>query len=214
MESILILRELVGRWRILAIGVAVATVVAVLSVYRVDGSGLRPRALVHSSASTQVLVDSDSSVLGNVAGSLEPLASRASIYANFMTSPAVLNLIARRIGLSGQQLYAAGPVSVDQPRVVQEPTALRRNVEITGETIPYRLGFESQANLPTIAINSQAPTTAQAIALANAAAAGVEEYVANSETANNVTPSDRVVIRQLGPAQGPWMTRRFASPSY
>ena len=58
MEFVLILRELAGRWRIVAIGAAVALVVAVFSVYRLDGFGLKPRSLVHSSASTQVLVDS------------------------------------------------------------------------------------------------------------------------------------------------------------
>jgi hypothetical protein len=202
MELVLILRELAARWRIVAIGAAVAVVVAVFSVYRVDGFGLKPRALVHSSASTQVLVDSSSSVIGNLTQSFEALAGRASVYANFMTSPAVLNVIAHRVGLTGEQLYAAGPVTANVPRVEQEPTALRRNVEITGETKPYRLGFESQTNLPTITINSQAPTTAKAVALADAAAVGMEEYVANSEAADGVSPADRVVIRQLGPAQG------------
>ena len=99
-----------------------------------------------------------------------------------MTSPAVLDSDRSAIGLSGEQLYAAGPVSVDEPRVEQEPTALKRNVEITGETKPYRLSFESQASLPTISINSQAPTTSQAVALANAAAVGMQEYVAGIET--------------------------------
>ncbi len=202
MEFVLILRELAGRWRIVAIGAAVALVVAVFSVYRLDGFGLKPRSLVHSSASTQVLVDSESSVLGNVEQSFEPLASRATVYANFMTSPAVLNVIAHRVGLSGEQLYAAGPVSLDEPRVEQEPTALKRNVQITGETKPYRLGFESQTNLPTITINTQAPTTAKAVALANAAAVGMEEYVWGSENTNNVPAGSRVIVRQLGPAHG------------
>ena len=202
MEFALILRELAARRRMVAIGVAVAAVVALFSVYRVDGFGLKPRALVHSSASTQVLVDSDSSVLGNVSQSFEPLASRAAVYANFMTSPTVLNLIAQRVGLSGDQLYAAGPVSLNEPRVEEEPTALKRNVEITGETKPYRLTFESQASLPTITINTQAPTTQKAVALANAAVTGMQATVLNSETANSVPPSERVIIRQLGPAVG------------
>ena len=64
------------------------------------------------------------------------------------------------------------------------------------------MNFESQANLPTISINSQAPTTPQAVALANAAAVGMQRYVAGIETADNVPPSSRVVIRQLGPASG------------
>jgi hypothetical protein len=199
---VLVLRELSRRRLALALGILVAALAATFSVYRLEGFHLKLRGLKYSSATTQVLVDSHSSVLGNVSQSFEPLAARAVVYANFMTSPAVLELIGRQAGLEGARIWAAGPVNASEPRVEQEPTALRRNVEITGETKPYRLSFESQANLPTITINSQAPTTAQAVALANAAAAGMERYIASVEAAERVRPASRVVIRRLGPASG------------
>jgi hypothetical protein len=202
MEFALVLRELSRRRLLLAVGVLIAATAALLSVYRIKDSSLQPRALQYSSANTQVLVDSPSSVLGNLSQSFEPLSSRAAVYANFMASPAVLALIGQRVGLSGEQIYAAGPVNANQPRVVQEPTALKRNVEITGETDPYRLSFESQANLPTINIYSQAPSTSQALALANAAAAGLARYVTTLEQANRVPAKARVTIRQLGAANG------------
>jgi hypothetical protein len=198
----LVLRELSTRRRLLALGVLVAAVASILSVYRFEGGSLKPRSLQYSAASTQVLVDTQSSVLGNFSQSFEPLSARALVYANFMTSPAVLDLVGQQVGLSGAQIYAAGPVNAQEPRVEQEPTALKRNVELTGETKPYRLGFESQQNVPTISINSQAPTTAQAVALANAAAVAMQRYVATVETANGIPPKSRVVIRQLGPASG------------
>ena len=119
-----------------------------------------------------------------------------------MASPTVLQLIGEQAGISGEQIYATGPVNANEPRVVQEPTALKRNVEITGETNPYRLSFESQANIPTITINSQAPTTAQAVRLANAAAAGLRLYVTSLEHANGIRGSSRITIRILGPAHG------------
>jgi hypothetical protein len=202
MEFALILRELTRHRRALAIGVLIAAIAAVHSVYRLEGFKLKPKSLQHSSASTQVLVDWESSVVGNVQQPTEPLVSRAQLFENFMTSPAVLNLIGRQVGLSGEQLYAQGPVIANVQRVEQEPTALRRNVEITGETKPYRLNFESAALQPTITINSQAPTTTQAVALANATAVAMQRYVAGIETANHVPSSSRVVIRQLGPASG------------
>jgi hypothetical protein len=202
MELALVLRELARRRWMVALGVAVAATAAVLSVYRLEGTKLEPRSLQHASAHTQVIVDSQPSVLGSVSQSFEPLASRAVVYSNFMTSPVVLGLIGRQVGLSGEQIYAAGPVSANEPRVEQEPTALRRNVEITGEPDPYRLNFESQGNLPTISINSQAPTTNKAVALANAAAVAMQRYVQGIETAGRIAPSSRVVIRQLGPATG------------
>jgi hypothetical protein len=202
MEFALIVRELVRRWPLLVVGVLVAAVAAVSSVYRLEGTKLKARSLQHSSATTQVLVDTPSSVLGNISQSLEPLNTRAEVYANFMASPAVLKLIGEQTGISGEQLYAAGPVNANEPRVVQEPTALKRNVEITGETAPYRLNFESQANLPTITINSQAPTTKQAVRLANAGAVSLQQYVTSLENANRISAHSRVTIRQLGSAHG------------
>jgi len=202
MEFALVLRELSKRRILLLVGVLVAVAAAVFSVYRLDGASLKPKTLQYSSANTQVLVDSPKSVLGNLSQSFEPLSIRASVYANFMASPAVLAVIGQQVGLSGGQIYAAGPVNPQQPRVVQEPTALKRNVEITGETNPYRLEFSNNTSQPTINIYAQAPKTAQAIALANAAVVGLQRYVADLQRASGTPSAARVTIRQLGPAIG------------
>jgi hypothetical protein len=202
MEFALVLRELARQRRLLLIGVLVAALAAVLSVYRFDGLSLKPRSLQYSSASTKVFVDTSSSVLGNLSQSFEPLQSRATVYANFMASPTVLNLIGQRAGIPGDQIYAAGPVDPLVPRIIQEPTAVQRNVEITGETTPYRLNFNSDPNLPTIGIFAQAPTTKQAIRLANAAVASLQQYVTSLAEADHIPQQSRIVIRQLGEANG------------
>jgi hypothetical protein len=88
------------------------------------------------------------------------------------------------------------------PRVVQEPTALSRNVEITGETNPYRLNFNNDPNLPTIGIYAQAPTTVQSVRLAEASVQALGQYVAGLQSSEHVPPQSRVVIRQLGKAEG------------
>lgn len=202
MEFALVVRALARRRLVLAVGILIAAIAATLSVYRVDGAGLKQRSLQYSSASTRVFVDTSSSVLGNLSQSFEPLQSRATVYANFMASPTVLDLIGRRVGLAGSQIYAAGPVDPLVPRIVQEPTAVQRNVEITGETTPYRLNFNSDPNLPTIGIYAQAPSTKLSIQLANAAVASLEQYVVSLENADHVPSQSRVVIRQLGEANG------------
>lgn len=202
MEFALILRELSRRWLLLVLGVLIAAAAAIFSAYHLEGSKLVSKSLQYSSASTEVLVDTPSSVLGNVSQSFEELSARATVYANFMVSPAVLKVIGEQAGISGEQIYAAGPVPPNEPRIVLEPTALKRNVEITGETNPYRLDFESQPSLPTIIINAQAPTTKQAVALANGAAVGLQKYVTNLENVERIRPHSRVRIRQLGSAHG------------
>ena len=202
MEFALVLRELWGRKKLLIAGFLIALVAAVLSVYRPDGMSLKPRSLVYSAASTQVLVDQSSSVLGNSSQIFDGPDARATVFANFMTSPAVLALIGEKAGIPGDQLYAAGPVNPNVPRVVQEPTAGARNVQITGETDPYRLTLNADPALPIIDIYSQAPTTKQAIALANGAVSGLQEYLTNVENTDKIRPSNRVEIHPLGTATG------------
>jgi hypothetical protein len=202
MELALVLRELLNRRKIVAAGVAVALLAAVLSVYRVSSSGLAPRSITQATASTEVLVDSYSTSLGNLAQDLPSLQTRATVLANFMASPAMLDVIGQQVGLSGDQIYAAGPVDPAEPRTVQEPSASKRNVQVTGETIPYRLTFATDPNLPQIGIFAQAPTTAFAVSLANAAVTGVQRYLAGLEVSEGVPPRLRVVIRPLGAAHG------------
>ena len=202
MEFALILRELSRRRVALGIGVVVALIAAILSVYRLTSTGLEARSLQYSSASTQVFVDTPSSVLGDLQPSFEPLQARATVYANFMASPTFLALVGQKSGIPGSQIYAAGPVDPSVPRVVEEPTAVQRNVEITGESTPYRLNFNDDPNLPTIGIYAQAPNTRQAVALANASAAALAQYVATLAKTGNTPPAQRVVIRQLGSASG------------
>jgi hypothetical protein len=202
MEFALILRELSRHRAALGVGVVIAVIAAIFSVYRLDSSGLAPRSLQYSSASTQVFVDTPSSVLGDLQPSFEPLQARATVYANFMASPTFLALVGEKAGIPGDQIYAAGPVDPSVPRVVEEPTAVERNVEITGESIPYRLNFNDDPNLPTIGIYAQAPNTRQAVSLANASAAALAQYVATLAKTGNTPPAQRVVIRQLGSASG------------
>jgi hypothetical protein len=202
MEFALVLRELLRRRRVLAVGVLVAALTAVLSVYHLDGLGLKPRSLQYSSATTQVFVDTPSSVLGNLTQALPPLQARATVYANFMASPSVLQLIGEKAGIPGDQIYAAGPIDPLVPRIVQEPTAVQRNVEITGEATPYRLNFNDDPNLPQIGIYSQAPTTAEAVRLAEASVQALKQYLAGLQSSENIPPQSRAVIRQLGSANG------------
>lgn len=196
----LVLRELLRHRLLLALGLLVAAAAATLSVYRIDGETLKPRKLQHSSATTQVIVDSPSSFLGDLSEPLEPLNVRAMVYANLLATPKLLELIGRRMGIEGDQIYAAGPVDPVESIIAQEPTALKRNVQLTGETDPFRLNFTANLDLPDIGINAQAPTTSEALALANSAAAALQQYVATLQ--KRARPADRVTIRQLGPAVG------------
>jgi hypothetical protein len=186
----------------LAVGVVIALLAAVLSAYRVSGSSLKPRQITYSAASTQILIDTPQSSLADVGQNIDPLQIRATVLANLMASPSFLKLVGERVGLSGAQIYAAGPVDPQLPRTQQEPTDLKRNVELTGETVPYKLNFNSDPNLPEIGVYAQAPTTAMAVALANASASALSQYISAAGGQTDVPDRSRATIRQLGSATG------------
>jgi hypothetical protein len=203
MEFALILRELSRRPRALAVGVIVAGLASLFSIYTIgSGLSLKPRQLQYSSATTTVFIDTPSSVLGNITQAIEPLQARATVFANFMASPSVLDLIGEKSGIPADQIYAAGPIDSNVPRIIEEPTAIQRNVELTGETKPYRLNFNDDPNLPTIGVYAQAPTTAQSVDLAEAAVSALKLYVAGLQNSEHTPAKSRIVIRQLGPAKG------------
>jgi hypothetical protein len=199
MEFALVLRELWHRRRWLVPGVAVAALLAIIAVSSVQSvipPKLHSRALQYSTATTQVFVDTSQSSLGNAQQSLAPLLARATIYANLLATPAAVNSIGQQAGIPGSQIYAEGPVDLGHPRALVEPTAAQRNVQLTGESTPYRLSYSNDPNLPLIGIIAQAPTSAQAVALANAAAATLSQQVAATQT--KLAPSVRISLRQLG----------------
>lgn len=202
MELALVIREIWSRKRLLAIGLIIAPLLALMSVAQVNGTSIKPKGLQFSGATTQLFIDTPRTALGNVGQDVTQLQTRATVLANFMASPTIVDLIGKQVGLSGDQLYAAGPVNVNQARAVIEPTELKRNIQVTGETEPYRLEFLNDPTLPTITVNTQAPTTRMAVALANASAKALEDYVTGLETVGSTPHGERVVVRQLGVPNG------------
>jgi hypothetical protein len=205
MEFALVIRELLGHKRWLLVGIVVATAAAVLSIYRVEQlvpPKLKPRSLQYSSATIQAYVDMPSSFVGSLAPPLPPEVDRATVFANLMVSPGALDLIGHDSGIPGDQIWAAGPVDPTQQRVVQEPTATKRNYQVAGETEPYRIEFLANPNLPIISIYTQAPTGTQAVALANGSVQALSRYVHDVQIAQKVPDTSRVTIRTIGQASG------------
>jgi hypothetical protein len=204
MEFALILRELWGKKGWLAVGVVVSMFLAVLSVDKVQllPPKLVSRDLQYSSASVQAFVDTPDSFVGDVARDVTPGINRATVYANLMASPGAMDLVGRFAGIPGDQIWAAGPVDPTQQRVVVEPTVTKRSYQISGEALPYRIEFQANPNLPIISIYTQAPSTKQALALANSSVTALKYYIAEQQAAQHVPPAVRVVLRTIGPANG------------
>jgi hypothetical protein len=198
------LRILWNRRRLVAVGVLVALIAAVLSVYRVSlfPPSVTNRTNVFATASTQVLIDTPSSAFADLASDLDPLDTRANVFARFLASPTAVELIARHAKLPVTAIEAQGPYNLNLPTYMVEPTAEQRSSQIVGEGALYRLRFSNDPDLPIISIFAQAPTRGEAIALAGAVPSALRGYIERLQVAQHTPVSRRVEIRRLGDATG------------
>lgn len=151
------------------------------------------RSSVYAAATTQMVVDSPRSALGDIQSSLEPFTARAGVFALLMTSPQALDAIGHAAGIPGSEISAAGPPSATLPTLGSTPAQ---------PDTPFKLQLNQDPTLPTVDIYAQAPTASQAIALANGAVAGFATYLKSLQVQGSVPNGQRVEIRQLGSAIG------------
>lgn len=164
MELALALLRLWERRIWVAIGavLAVAAGVAGMSAFK---------STAYSSASTQMVVDAPKSALGNLQTSLLPFTNRAVVFARLMVSPEALTYIGQDAGIPGNEIAAQGPAEIGAPQAIHNPSTVK-NGKLVVPKSKFILRFDQNPQLPTVDIYSQAPTTRQAIALANGAVTG------------------------------------------
>jgi hypothetical protein len=190
-------RTLLKLWTLrlwVGLGVVVAGVAAV-AMFAMSHS------TVYSIASTQMLVDSPNSALANSNTLLAGYVARAGVFARLMTSDEALRYIGTAAGINGNLIEATGPIEINgSPTATHVPSAMEN-----GQALPasktYKLTFVQNPSLPTVEVFASAPTTAQAVALANGAVTGFASFV-NQLNAGNVSAGNRIEIRQLGQATG------------
>jgi hypothetical protein len=204
MEVARAIKALRRRKRLLAIGVLLAAIAATLSVATVSfyPPGLTSRTNVFSAASTQMVVDTPGSAFADLAEEVEPLNTRAMVFSRFLASPIAIHLIAREAGLPANAIEGQGPYEQNLPLFEQEPTAEKRSTQIIGEGAVYRLRFENNPNLPIITVYADAPTTEDAVKLADAVPAALSAYITRIQEGQHTPAARRVEIRKLGDATG------------
>jgi hypothetical protein len=156
---------------------------------------------VYSTASTQLIVDSPNSALGNPLADLTPYTTRAVVFSQLMTTPAVLQDIGKASGIPGNLIAASGPEVLGAPQATHAPTVRKGNKLLTGAA-KYKLNLIQNPDLPTVDIYAEAPTTAQAISLANGAVTGLSNYMNTLDAKGKVKPGHKVTIRSAGAATG------------
>ena len=184
-------------WK-LRIWVALGGIVALAAAI---GSMTLIHSPVFASASTQMLVDAPKSALADAGTDLTGFTTRAVVFARLMTTPQALDYIGRAAGIPGNLIAASGPVELAGPNAIHTPSSVNGG-QITSPAVSYKLNFLQNPELPTVDIYADAPTTRQAVALANGAVKGFTEYVDSLEAQGGVPVNRRIDIRQLGGATG------------
>jgi hypothetical protein len=152
-------------------------------------------------ATVQLVVDSPQSALADLKQDPLPLVSRAQVFAQLMSSSAVLDAIAKAAGVPASDVTAEGPYSgAGQPLDVPTPSEAR-GVQLIATNIPYHFTFVPDTNIPLITASVQGPTPARAGKLANAVYPGIKAWLGTLQSSGDVPISTRVTLRQLGDAQ-------------
>jgi hypothetical protein len=173
----------------------------VLGVFAAAGSIATSHTTVYANASTQMLVDSPDSALANAGVDLTGYVSRANVFARLATSAEALQYIGQAAGIPGNLIAATGPTEINGSAIAAHaPVAIQGGKDLPAPAT-YKLSFLQNPDLTTVDVYAEAPTTAQALRLANGAVTGLANFV-NYLDGSNVPISKRIEIRQLGGATG------------
>jgi hypothetical protein len=177
----------------------VATLAAILAGYRLTGDGLKPRNIEFAAAKNELLVDTDPSMLVDSESNWFGSTKLALTYTLFLKTNAAREAVGRAIGVPGDAVASSGPFTTLLDRTnlavrVPQPPAPEKRL--------YRLVIDVAPNRPLVTLYGQAPTTAQAKAIAEAARTLLLESVGTQLASFQVPEDSKVVLRPLGPTEG------------
>ena len=201
------LRELWSHKVGLALSAVFAALVATQIVFGLSlmPPGVKGDSLSVASASTHVIVDAPKSTVVDPltdAHTIESLSNRALILGNVMASEPVRRYIARRMGISPEEIRAEPPLTPEQPRALVDSAHAPHVSDLLKRPDEYRLSIQADPTAPVLGIYAVAPTADAATRLANASVGGLRDYLASAAASDETPAADQVRIEQLGRAAG------------
>jgi hypothetical protein len=119
-----------------------------------------------------------------------------------MTTEPVLEAIARRAKVPADQISGVARTTADVPITLTEPGSEERANQIEDSKRPYRLELQSSPYEPILSIYAQAPSVNEALALAEAAKTGLEDYLNATARRQRLDKGRMPELRELGAARG------------
>lgn len=177
---------------------AISTVIALVAALLAYGT-VKPVA----GASTQVFVDTaPPSVVHRHVYPVSALSQRAELLGRVLTSPDMIDQIARRVGVPADQIGADARTTANVPAAFTEPGSEERANAILISDLPYRVEVQARQTTPVLDIYTRAPSTAMAVRLAEESVAGLQQRIRALGDEQRLPASERVVLRELGAARG------------
>jgi hypothetical protein len=201
MDTVTILRQL-WRFRLLVLLVTLVAVAAGFVVGFKLSYPLESRKYTVGVASARILVDTPNSQVVEVSpeGS-DAVGARATLLANLMVDGEIKAAIAAKAGLKPEKLIGVGQTA-QAPGAAVEPPG-KDSYVLTTEVLTVPNG----GWLPIIEVSTQAPDAEQAKRLADAAIAGLTEFLDSKAAADAVPNAERLRVGALGVAQARETTR-------
>jgi hypothetical protein len=197
-----------ARW-ILAVFAASTSIGLVCAALSVGAIGLFPPRLGSTAglktavASTHVLVDGAHPPIVHRPDYPVMLAVKHSeLLGRVMTSPPVIERIARRAGLDPREVGAYVRSTANVPQALVEPSSEERADQIRQSRLRYRLEVQARQATPVLDIAAQAPTAAEAARLANESVGGLRDYLRDRAELQGFGLGHLVQVSQLGRAKG------------
>jgi capsular polysaccharide biosynthesis protein len=196
MELISILRVLRRHRVLVAIGVALVVLVAMLVTYQVSfiPPKLGSRVQTSGTATARVIIAARTQPAFDLESHItDTLGTRAALLANFLSADDVRANIAGGAGLKPDEVAVMSPVWGAPALALPLPIKATEAAAIAHE--PYVLTVSSRGDIPIISLKATGPDAVRAAKVTNAAIAAISDLIAAKSTGR-----PDIVVERLGPA--------------
>jgi hypothetical protein len=163
--------------------------------------------LVVGGATTHVMIDYpdaslvDRGTVGSVQDVLALLQQHAVLDAALMTTPPVLDAIAKRMGVPGGQISGIADITANAPTQFTQAGSEKHASELQASEAPYRLELQPSPSEPILTIYAEAPSVAAALRLASSATLGLGDYLRSVAERQGFPAEELPQLRPLGRPQ-------------
>ncbi len=188
-----------------AISLVGGVLLALSTLYSVDGLKVTPRHTTVAAAAAHVVVDAPESLVGVRPTStyrMEDFTARASYFGNLIASPPIREDIIRRTGIPADELATRSRLTLNVQLAMRDGDLEQRSAGLLIEHRPYKLELQSDPARPVLNIYTQAPSVEAAEKLADTAVVSLRADLAEKAARDPRDAEPHVVLTQLGPARG------------